>query len=243
MDVLVVGAGEMGRWFARTITDPVAFADVDADAAADAAAELGTRGRTAALDGDESFGLVCIAVPMDAAVDVIEAQGSRAQQAVVDVTGSMVDPLAAMARVAPARERVSLHPLFAGDSAPGNVAVATGAGGPATDSVRRALADAGNELVEVDADEHDDAMRTVQGRTHAAILAFALAAEDVPDGLETPVYEELRALADRVTDGTPRVYADIQAAFDGAEDVADAARRIADADFEEFHEVYEDAGR
>mgnify|MGYP000710623552 CR=1 FL=1 len=50
-------------------------------------------------------------------------------------------------------------------------------------------------------------------------------------------------LADRVTDGTPRVYADIQAAFDGAEDVADAARRIADADFEEFHEVYEDAGR
>ncbi|MGB9986217.1 prephenate dehydrogenase [Salarchaeum japonicum] len=240
MDVLVVGAGEMGRWFARTVSNAVAFADVNESAARDAADALGDRGSVANIDGETRYGLVCVAVPMDAASDVIDAQAGRAQQAVVDVTGQMADPLAAMARAAPARERVSLHPLFAGDSAPGNVAVSTGAGGPATDGVLRQIEDAGNTLVEVDADEHDDAMRTVQGRTHAAILAFALTAEDVPDGLETPVYEELRALADRVTSGTPRVYGDIQNAFDGAEDIRDAADRLAT---EEFAEVYEDAGR
>ncbi|MDL0127378.1 prephenate dehydrogenase, partial [Halobacterium salinarum] len=106
------------------------------------------------------------------------------------------------------------------------------------------LADAGNELVEVPAAVHDDAMETIQGRTHAAILAFALAADDVPDALATPVYEELSRLADRVTGGTPGVYADIQSAFGGSQEVAAAADRIAAAaagDGDAFAEVYEDA--
>ncbi|MFB6217567.1 MAG: prephenate dehydrogenase, partial [Halobacteriaceae archaeon] len=106
---------------------------------------------------------------------------------------------------------------------------------------RGALADRGNTLVEVTPEEHDEAMRTVQGRAHAAVLAFGLAAEEVPEGLETPVYEALSEVLAQVTGGTPRVYADIQAAFDGADDVAAAARRIAGADREAFADLYEDA--
>ena len=69
-----------------------------------------------------------------------------------------------------------------------------------------------------------------------------LAADDVPADLAAPVYEDLLALRDRVTGGTSGVYADIQEHFDGATDVADAARRIADADRAIFADLYDDAG-
>jgi len=245
MDVLVVGAGEMGRWFAAAVTPDVAFADADPARAEAAAEALGPRGRAVPLDTTESFGVVCLAVPMRVAREAIAEHAGKAQQAVVDVTGSMREPLDAMAAAAPARERVSFHPLFGGDAAPGTVAVSTAASGPATDGLRRDIEVAGNDLVDVAPAEHDDAMRTVQGRTHAAILAFALAAadadDDVPDELRTPVYERLAALADRVLDGTPRVYADIQATFDGARDVAAAAERLADTDPDEYDALYDDA--
>ncbi|MFC3476678.1 prephenate dehydrogenase/arogenate dehydrogenase family protein [Halobacterium litoreum] len=242
MDVLVVGAGAVGRWFADVADAPVAFADVDADRAQRAAEDYDGRARAVDVDSDESFGLVAVAVPMGVAGDAIERHASKAQRAVVDFTGEMRGPLAAMAKAAPARERVSFHPLFAPEHAPGRVAVSSGAPGPGTDHVREWLEAAGNELVDVEPGEHDDAMATIQGRAHAAVLAFALAADDVPDELATPVYEDLRALADRVTGGNSRVYADIQDAFDGADDVARAAKRLADEN-EAFAEVYEDAGR
>jgi prephenate dehydrogenase len=43
-----------------------------------------------------------------------------------------------------------------------------------------------------------------------------------------------------MTGGEARVYADVQSAFDGAEDVAAAASELADADTERFLELYED---
>ena len=242
MDALVVGAGEMGRWFAEVVDADVAFADRDPEAAAAAAEGATGSARAVELSADAAVDVVCVAVPLPAAVDAIERHAPKATAAVVDVTGAMAAPLDAMARVAPDAQRMSLHPLFAASAAPGNVAVSTAADGPVTTALREALTDAGNELVPVGADEHDRAMETVQGRAHAAILAFALAADDVPAGLETPVYEALSDLADRVTGNTPRVYADIQDTFGGAEDVAAAAESLADADGETFAALYQDAG-
>jgi prephenate dehydrogenase len=246
METLVVGAGSVGRWFAACSPDDVAFADVD-HTAAEAAAEAAHRttgrvGRAVALDTEESFGTVCIAVPLPEATSAIRRHAPRAQTAVIDLTGQMVEPLQAMASVAPARERASFHPLFAPEHAPGRVAMSRSAPGPATDRVRRWFRDAGNEIVEVEPTTHDDAMETIQGRAHAAILAFALAAESVPTELGTPVYDDLRTLVDRVTGGDARVYADIQSTFGGSTDVAEAARQIADADAEAFAHLYREAG-
>lgn len=236
MEHLVVGAGDVGRWFADVVGGDLAFADVDRGAAAEAAASLGGD-----VDDGGDVDLVTVAVPLPAAVDAIEEHAPRAREAVADVTGQMADPLAAMERTAPDRERLSLHPLFAPESAPGNVAVAADDAGPAVERVRTALVDRGNAIVEVTPAEHDAAMRSVQVRAHAAIVAFGLAVDDVPPELETPVYEGMMELLDRVTGGNPRVYADIQATFGGAEDVAEAARRVAEADREEFTELYENA--
>jgi prephenate dehydrogenase len=247
MKLLVVGAGEMGTWFAETVSrgldeDPdVAFADAEESVAAAAAAELDARVVTA--DSDERFDVVCLAVPIPAVEAAAEDWGGRADRALVDVTGVMKPAVTAMASAAPTAERVSFHPLFAADSAPGNVAVVPEASGPATDRLRRALVATGNDCFETTAREHDEAMETVQARVHAAVLAFGLAAEDVPEPFQTPVSAAMFDLLDQVTGNDPRVYSDIQAAFDGADDVAAAAGDIADADPEAFASLYDRAGR
>lgn len=243
MKTLVVGAGAMGRWFAAALADghtdtpDIAFADAD-DAAATAAAESTAHARTVPLDTDEQFDVVCIAVPIPATTDAIETHASRATHAMVDVTGIAVDPVAAMREHAPECERLSLHPLFAPENAPGNVAVVADEPGAVTDDIRAALTARGNDCFETSAEDHDDAMETVQAQTHAAVLAFGLAADDVPDEFQTPVSEQLFALVEQVSSGDPRVYADIQTAFEGADEVAAAASEIAGADAERFTELY-----
>lgn len=246
MDVLVVGAGDIGRWFARVLTEsapePVALAFADADEAAAADAAGAFDATTVASPGETRHDLVCVAVPIPAAADAIEHWAPAGTAAMVDVTGTMQAPIEAMRQHADGLERTSLHPLFAPTNEPGNVAVVADADGHVTEVLREALRARGNELYETTPAEHDDAMRTVQARTHAAVLAFGLAAEPVPDELQTPISARLSDLLVRVTDGDSRVYADVQAAFDGADDVADAARALAEADGEAFERLYEDAG-
>ncbi|WP_436932736.1 prephenate dehydrogenase [Halosimplex halobium] len=258
MNLLVVGAGEMGRWFARTVAagtpDPpaVAFTDTDPGAAREAADALGdpgdagasasTTARAVPTDTDETFDVVCFAVPIPALDSVVPAYADRADRAMVDVAGVMGPAVEAMAAGGPDLERVSFHPLFAAARAPGNVAVVADAPGPVTDELRAALVDAGNDCFETTAREHDRAMETVQARAHAAVLAFGIAAEPVADEFETPVSEALFDVLGTVTGNDPGVYADIQEAFDGAESVADAARQVAEADRETFEELYRDAG-
>jgi len=247
MDTLVVGAGAMGRWFARTlagatVTVTVTFADRDPATARAAADAVDAR----VLDADDpgEYDLVCVAVPIPAAVDAVAAHADRLRPdgALVDVVGVMAPVVAAGREHAPECERLSLHPLFAPERAPGRVAAAVDAPGERTATVRAALETAGNEVFETSPATHDRAMETVQARTHAAVLAFALAAEPVPEAFATPVFEALAEAAEAVTGGDPRVYADVQATFDGADSVAAAARRVADADPDAFAELYREAG-
>lgn len=239
MEVLIVGAGAMGRWFGESVDATPVFTDIDADAAASAADAID--GRVAAPD--ETYEVVCIAVPMSAAETAIAEYADRATEAIVDVTGAMAGPVAAMDAHAPDLERVSFHPLFAPENAPGNVAVVADSPGPATDTLRGSLAVAGNELFETTSEEHDRAMDDVQSGAHAAVLAYALATEDVPERFQTPISGGLEALVEQMTGNNPAVYSEIQSTFDGAEDVAAAAARIADADDEEFRRLYREAGR
>lgn len=247
MDVLVVGAGDVGRWFARVLdesaAEPVSLAFADADDATAEAAATELDGTTVAAPDEARHDLVCVAVPIPAAAGAIERWAAAATDAVVDVTGTMEAPVAAMREHAGGLERTSLHPLFAPANEPGNVAVVSDAEGPTVEAVLSALAERGNDLYETTPEEHDRAMSTVQARTHAAILAFGLAAEPVPEELQTPVSAHLFDLVEQVAGGEPRVYADVQAAFEGADDVAAAARRLADADGPTFERLYEDAGR
>jgi len=238
MDLLVVGAGAMGRWLGDAL-DAAAFADAD-PAVAEAAAAAAGDARAVPVDGAETFAAVAVATPMTAAPGAVAAQAGRAERALLDVAGVMGPPVDAMREAAPDRERLSLHPLFAPANAPGNVAVVHDARGPVTDAVRDRLATT-NHLFDTTPAEHDAAMETVQAAAHAAVLAYALAAEEVRPEFVTPVSGRLAAIVEEVAGGEARVYREIQSAFDGADRVADAARRIADADAERFDRLYAEA--
>ncbi|ELZ36319.1 prephenate dehydrogenase [Halorubrum saccharovorum DSM 1137] len=246
MDILVVGAGEIGRWIADTVSADespvdatVSFADRDPEVAADAAA--GRDAEAVPADGDTAHDAVCLAVPMSAVPAAVEAYAPRAERAILDVSGEMTESIAAMCEHAPDRERASYHPLFAPPRVPGNVAAVVDAGGPVVEGISGAIEAGGNEVFETTPAEHDEAMKTVQAGAHAAVIAWRLAGGDVREEFHTPVSAALDEVADTVTEGSPAVYAEIQRAFDGADDVAAAAREIADADAEEFAELYEAA--
>jgi len=246
MDILVVGAGEIGRWIADTVSADespvdatVSFADRDPEVAADAAA--GRDAEAVPADGDTAHDAVCLAVPMSAVPAAVEAYAPRAERAILDVSGEMTESIAAMREHAPDRERASYHPLFAPPRVPGNVAAVVDAGGPVVEGISGAIEAGGNEVFETTPAEHDEAMKTVQAGAHAAVIAWRLAGGDVREEFHTPVSAALDEVADTVTEGSPAVYAEIQRAFDGADDVAAAAREIADADAEEFAELYEAA--
>jgi prephenate dehydrogenase len=247
MDTLVVGAGAMGQWLGRVVRqefdEPVTltYYDTDIEKSRTAAANLG--GKYSELTGKETFDAVSFAVPIPAIAEAIETHAPRAESVVFDVTGTMSEPVRAMAGHAPDCERLSLHPLFAPANEPGNVPAVVDEPGPRTDSILAALEARGNTVFETTPNEHDEMMDTVQAKTHATVLAFALAAEEVPPEFHTPVSRPLFELAGQVTEGESRVYADIQAAFDGADEVATAAARLSEADRETFEQLYENAAR
>jgi len=227
----------MGRWVGRAtgaVFDDVAFHDREPSAAT-AAAET-VDGRVA--DEEDRFDAVCLAVPIPALADAVAGHASRAERACFDVTGVMDPAVETLREGAPDRERLSLHPLFAPDNEPGNVACVPDAPGPVTDAVREALTDRGNRVFETTPAEHDEAMTTVQARAHAAVLAYALAGDPVREEFHTPVSGALTDLAERVASGDADVYADIQRIFDGTDAVVEAARRITDADPDGFEALY-----
>lgn len=248
MELLVVGAGEMGRWFARhSGAEAVAFADRHPEVAAAAAEELaggaGVPAEAASLDTDRRFDVVCVAVPMSAVPSAVAEHAAKATAAVVDVSGEMRDSVAALREHAPDLERASFHPLFSASNAPGNVPVVVDADGPVVDALRGALAAAGNEVFETTPAEHDRAMETVQAKAHTAVLAYALSAEAVDPRFQTSLSGPLEDLVEQLVGNAPQVYAEIQERFDGAEAVAEAAREVAGADRETFVELYGAADR
>jgi prephenate dehydrogenase len=243
MQLLVVGAGEMGRWFARhSGPDAIAFTDREPETARAAATTIESA-RAVPLDTDEAFDVVCVAVPMSAVPGAIAEHAHRATEAVVDVSGEMRDSVAALRSHAEGRERASFHPLFSASNAPGNVPVVVDRGGKTIDRIRESLAGAGNDVFETTPSAHDRAMETVQAKAHTAVLAYALAADDVDPRFHTSLSGPLSELVDGVVGNTPEVYAEIQARFDGGTSVAEAAARIAEADREAFLELYEEAGK
>lgn len=243
MQLLVVGAGEMGRWFARhSGVDAVAFADRETAIAQEAAADH-ENASSVSLDTDERFDVICLAVPMRATPEAIARHAEKATEAVVDVSGEMRDSVAALNTHAKNRERASFHPLFSASNAPGNIPVVVDREGPVVDGIQESLSAAGNLVFETTPAEHDRAMETVQTRAHTAVLAYALAEEPVDDRFHTTLSAPLAELVDQVTNNSADVYAEIQARFDGSESVATAARKLADADQQTFADYYEEAGR
>ncbi len=241
MRVAIIGAGSMGSWFAELVDgwlEPI-IVDVNEQRAIELATHVGCDHATI---GDlESVPVICTAVPIPATVDVLEQVAPISTTAVIDLSGTMTAPIATMREHSPSCERISIHALFAPDNEPGNVAAVIEEPNVVWETLRTRLESRDNRVFKTDARTHDQAMETVQAKVHAAIIAYALAADPVDDRFHTPISAELADLAEAVLSGSARVYADIQEAFDGADDLARAANDLAEADPDRFEALYREA--
>ena len=226
--VVAGGAGAVGGLMVDLLlgagADVVAV-DVVAPAQAAPACEY-VRGDIRAMDARliaevERAGVVVLAVPEDVALAAVPALARRLRPAalIVDTLSVKTGIDAALAEHAAHLEALSLNPMFAPDLGLEGRAVAAVVvrGGPRARALLEEVVRRGGRVVEVGADEHDTIAAVTQALTHAAVLAFGVALEELGVGIDelaplaTPPHATLLALLARVSSGKPQTYWHVQA--------------------------------
>lgn len=251
MKILVVGgAGAMGRWFVDFFHDrgwSVDVSDPDAD-------------DSVPLERADEYDVVAVAVPIDATPDVIKDVASRMSDGLLmDITSVKREPVKAMRAAPDDVELLGTHPMF-GPSVRSmrgqTVIVVRERSGPLAERVVDAFSDAGANVQEATAREHDEMMSVVQGLTHYSLVSIGGALErldfDVDESRRfmSPVYEIVLDFVGRVLNQNPELYAEIQmnqpvgdvhdAVIESAETLRDA---VSDEDVEAFTDEMLDAAR
>jgi prephenate dehydrogenase len=227
--VVVGGAGAVGGLLVDLLLAAgadVVVADVVAPAGAVAGACAHVAGDICAMDPPlaaevRRADVVVLAVPERvafAAVPELAAQ-LRPGALLVDTLSVKTGIVALLALHAGHLEAVSLNPMFAPALGFDGRAVAAVVvrDGPRGRALREAIARSGARVAEVGADEHDRIAAVTQALTHAAVLAFGLALDDLgvaaedAAALATPPHLTMLALLARVASGEPETYWHVQA--------------------------------
>jgi 4-amino-4-deoxyprephenate dehydrogenase len=227
--VVVGGAGAVGRLLADLLVH--AGADVVVVDLVEPPVEITRtcahiRADVCALDArlvDEMrrAGIVVLAVPEPVALAALPALARELEPGalLVDTLSVKTAVVAALATHAEHLEAVSLNPMFApalGFDGRAVAAVVVG-DGPRARALLAAIAARGGRVAEVGADEHDRVAAATQALTHAAVLSFGLALDELGIALEdlvavaTPPHVTLLALLARIVSGAPETYWDVQA--------------------------------
>jgi 4-amino-4-deoxyprephenate dehydrogenase len=184
------------------------------------------RGDVLAMDApleDEIGGadVVVLAVPEDVALAAVPALAPRLRPGalLVDTVSVKTRIVAALLVHAVDLEAVSINPMFAPDlgfeGRPTAAVVVRD--GPRVRALLDAIGRRGGRVAEMCADEHDAMTAITQALTHAAVLAFGLALDDLGvivealDDVATPPHLTLLALLARISSGKPETYWSVQA--------------------------------
>jgi prephenate dehydrogenase len=166
--------------------------------------------------------IVVLAVPERVALAAVPALARQLRPGglLLDTLSVKTGIVAALAAHAAHLEAVSLNPMFAPALGFDGRAVAAVVvqDGPRARALLDAVGRRGGRVAEVGADEHDRVAAVTQALTHAAVLAFGLALDELGAGVEDlgatapPPHLTLLALLARITSGGPETYWDVQAA-------------------------------
>jgi len=253
MKVLVVGgAGAMGGWFVGFFEErgwSVDVSDPDAD-----------ERESVPLERADEYRVVVVAVPIEATPDVIEEVASHMSDGLLmDVTSVKGEPVEAMRAAPDDVELLGTHPMF-GPSVRSmrgqTVIIVRERTGQIAERVVESFRDAGANVQEAGAREHDEMMSVVQGLTHYSLVSIGGALErlnfDVDDSRRfmSPVYEIVLDFVGRILNQNPELYADIQmnqpvgdvhdALVEAAEELAEA---VEDGNSDAFEDEMLDAAR
>ena len=227
--LIVGGAGEMGRWYARFLADAgwdVAIHDVSPDAAR--VAREGGWAHDSDLSALDVYDVALVSVPIDRVEDVVANVAPRMREGslLCDITSVKVKPVEAMAHHAPAGvEVIGSHPLF-GPTMPtarGQTVILTPLPGRSEAWLPRLLgvyARAGVKVEVLSPEEHDRLMAVVQGLTHFVYIALGgtLRALDFNVAhsrrFTSPIYDIFLDLVGRILAQNQELYALIQTNLD-----------------------------
>ncbi|MCD6511927.1 MAG: prephenate dehydrogenase/arogenate dehydrogenase family protein [Thaumarchaeota archaeon] len=177
MNVGVVGAGRMGRWFARhfkRLGHSVTLYDVNRERAESVSREIGCAS-SESLEGLEADAYL-VAVPIERTLDVVRELSSKGAGGIVEIASLKSEIHKGLVPLARSGVKVaSIHPLFgegAKDLREERVALV-----PILDwreeldFVKGLMGEANYEVVS--AEEHDEAMAVVLGLTHLLNMLFS----------------------------------------------------------------------
>ncbi|MEV6603037.1 prephenate dehydrogenase dimerization domain-containing protein [Kutzneria sp. NPDC051319] len=238
--VVVGGAGAVGGMFAELLAGSGAEIVVVDVAGGDVAGDITAPGDALIAELGKAD-LVLLAVAERVALTGIPLLAPYLRPgALLADTMSVKGPVVEALRDVEGVQAVSLNPMFAPSlGMPGKpVAAVVVHDGPAAAELLGLLAEWGGRPVLVDAERHDRLTAAAQVLTHASVLGFGLALEelgaDIDDltAIAPPPHATLLALLARIAAGTPEVYWDIQAANPYAAGtrgaLAASVRRLAD---------------
>jgi prephenate dehydrogenase len=165
--------------------------------------------------------IVVLALPERVALAALPALASlvRPGRLLVDTLSVKTGIVAELAAYAAHLEALSLNPMFGPDLGfDGRAVAAVVVGdGPRVRALLDALARRGARLAELGADEHDRVAAVTQALTHAAVLAFGLALDELGIAVEdlgalaTPPHLTLLSMLARIASGVPETYWHVQA--------------------------------
>ena len=214
MNVLIVGAGAMGRWFVQLFKGwgwKVWVTDVDRKKSLSLAKELGVEA------GDEILpqaDLVLVAVPISSTSSVLKEVCGRMKKGalLMEVSSVKEHVVSTMLELkSNPVELVALHPLFG----PGATSVKGERfafipvkEGKLFKEIRKRLEKEGAIMIKTNAKQHDLAMARVQAMTHLLLLCYLHLCGQ--EKLQTHLSRSLLELAKAVLAGNPSLYYELQ---------------------------------
>lgn len=223
MRLAIIGAGSMGKWFAKFSKKSgwnTTITDINTQKARDVADELDldlAMGNSEAASGAD---IVLIAVPVRKSPEVIKevANSVTERSLLLDITSVKEKVVTAMHEIEANFELVSLHPLF-GPGAKNmenkiivSIPIKTG---EKYQKLAKHLKKNGAKIVEMEAEDHDRLMMITQSMIHFLLLSYLSALKSMnnfkqAEELHTPISACLFDLAKAFLNVDPTLCGDLQ---------------------------------
>lgn len=223
MKLAIIGAGAMGKWFAKFGKDrdwDISITDVKKEKAKKIAENLDLEFSESNEKAAEGADVVLIAVPIKETPKVIGEVADFLDKGslLVDIASVKKDTVEKMKEIKTDSELVSLHPLFG----PGTnrlddkdiISIPVQAG-KKYQELKKILSDFGAQVVEMEAKEHDRLMAITQSLTHFTLLTYISTLNSMKDfekakSLQTPMSQKLFDLSKAFLSENPELCGEIQ---------------------------------
>lgn len=223
MNLVIIGAGDMGEWFAKFGKRKgwsVSITDIDEEKAQKTAEELDLESFEDPVEAVENAEIVLISVPIKETPKVIEeiAEHLERNSLLVDIASVKEEVVTKMKEIDSKCELASIHPLF-GPGAKNlnekNIVSIPVKAGEKYREIREILSNLGANVVEMNEREHDRLMSRVQALTHFTMLAYIHALNSMSDSekeeiFQTPISNKLLELTKAFLRENPELCGEIQ---------------------------------